>query len=86
MQVLRKREYAAKQEMLKVQNDVQQQKHGYEEIISKLQKGKHEAEENARIIQNSMTNELNDYKRHAEKLELVSLFSRQRSISQRYFN
>lgn len=75
MQVLRKREYAAKQELLKVQNEFQQQKHKYEDIILKLQKAKHEVEENARLIQNSMANELSDYKRHAEKMELVSLIS-----------
>lgn len=72
MQVLRKREYAAKQELLKTQNEVQQQKHSYEEMILKLQRSKHEIEENARMIQNSMANELSEYKRHAEKMELVS--------------
>ncbi|XP_065370340.1 mitotic spindle assembly checkpoint protein MAD1 [Calliphora vicina] len=70
MQVLRKREYAAKQEMLKAQSEVQQQKHGYEDMILKLQRSKHDVEENARLIQNSMANELSEYKRHAEKMEL----------------
>ncbi|KAM7342651.1 mitotic arrest-deficient 1 isoform 2-T2 [Cochliomyia hominivorax] len=70
MQVLRKREYAAKQEVLKAQNEAQQQKHGYEDMILKLQRAKHDVEENARLIQNSMANELSEYKRHAEKIEL----------------
>lgn len=72
MQILRKREYSAKQELLKTQNELQQQKHSYEEMILKIQRNKHEVEENARIKQNSMTNELSEYKRHTEKLELVS--------------
>lgn len=76
MQVLRKREYAAKQETLKAQNEVQQQKHGYEEMILKLQRAKHDVEENARLIQNSMANELSEYKRHAEKIELVNLYKK----------
>uniref|UniRef100_A0A1I8PIN8 Mitotic spindle assembly checkpoint protein MAD1 n=1 Tax=Stomoxys calcitrans TaxID=35570 RepID=A0A1I8PIN8_STOCA len=70
MQLLRKREHAAKQEALKAQNELQQQKHGYEDMILKLQRAKHDIEENARLIQNSMANELSEYKRHAEKIEL----------------
>ncbi|XP_073813448.1 mitotic arrest-deficient 1 [Musca autumnalis] len=70
MQLLRKREHAAKQDLIKAQSELQQQKHGYEEVIIKLQKAKHEVEENARLVQNSMANELGEYKRHAEKIEL----------------
>ncbi|XP_075168917.1 mitotic arrest-deficient 1 [Haematobia irritans] len=70
MQTLRKREYSAKQEALKVQNELQQQKHSYEDMIMKLQRAKHDIEENARLIQNSMANELSEYKRHSEKIEL----------------
>ncbi|XP_005179030.1 mitotic spindle assembly checkpoint protein MAD1 [Musca domestica] len=70
MQLLRKREHAAKQDLIKAQSDLQQQKHGYEEVIIKLQRAKHEVEENARLVQNSMANELGEYKRHAEKIEL----------------
>lgn len=71
MQLLRKREYGAKQDMLKAQNELQQQKHSYEDMILKLQRAKHDIEENARLIQNSMANELGEYKRHSEKIELV---------------
>lgn len=73
MQILRKREYAAKQEMLLAQKETQQQKHDYEDIILKLQRAKHDVEENARLIQNGMANELSEYKRHSEKLELVCM-------------
>lgn len=71
MQLLRKREYAAKQETLKTQNELQDQKHSYEDMVLKLQRAKHDIEENARLIQNTMANELSEYKRHAEKMELV---------------
>uniref|UniRef100_A0A1B0A9Q5 Mitotic spindle assembly checkpoint protein MAD1 n=1 Tax=Glossina pallidipes TaxID=7398 RepID=A0A1B0A9Q5_GLOPL len=70
LQVIRKRENVAKQELIKAQNEAQQQKNNFEETILKLQKAKHELEDNARLMQNSMSNELSDFRRHVEKIEL----------------
>lgn len=71
MQVIRKRECSNKQEILKLQTQIQEQKTNYEEKIRKMKSANQEAEENARITQNSLTNELGDYKRHNEQLEMV---------------
>uniref|UniRef100_A0A1B0AKS3 Uncharacterized protein n=1 Tax=Glossina palpalis gambiensis TaxID=67801 RepID=A0A1B0AKS3_9MUSC len=70
LQVIRKRENVAKQELIKAQSEAQQQKNNFEDTILKLQKAKHELEDDARLMQNSMSNELSEFRRHVEKIEL----------------
>uniref|UniRef100_A0A1A9X3N0 Mitotic spindle assembly checkpoint protein MAD1 n=1 Tax=Glossina brevipalpis TaxID=37001 RepID=A0A1A9X3N0_9MUSC len=70
LQTVRKRENTVKQELIKTQNEAQQHKNSFEEKISKLQKAKQEIEDNARLMQNSLSNELSEFRRHMEKIEL----------------
>ncbi|XP_037898365.1 mitotic spindle assembly checkpoint protein MAD1, partial [Glossina fuscipes] len=70
LQVIRKRENVAKQELIKSHSEAQQQKNNFEDTILKLQKAKHELEDDARLMQNSMSNELSEFRRHVEKIEL----------------
>lgn len=71
MQVLRRREQANKQELLKLQTQMQDQKNSYDEKIMRMNSTIQETEENARLVQNSLTNELSEYKRHNEQVEMV---------------
>ncbi|XP_067631310.1 mitotic spindle assembly checkpoint protein MAD1 [Eurosta solidaginis] len=70
LQVVRKREQGAKQELLRTQRELTQQRHRYEEELHHIQREKLEIEDNARQIQNSMENELSEYRRHTDKLEM----------------
>lgn len=72
MQTLRKREYSSKQEILKLQAQLQEQKHEYEGKLLKMKNTIQETEDNARLIQNDMRNEIGEYKRHTEQTELVT--------------
>lgn len=69
LQVVRKREHGAKQELLRTQRELTQLKHRYEEELHKLQRDKLEIEDHSRQMQNSMENELSEYRRHTDKLE-----------------
>ncbi|XP_011209603.1 mitotic spindle assembly checkpoint protein MAD1 [Bactrocera dorsalis] len=70
LQVVRKREHGAKQELLRTQRELTQLKHRYEEELHKLQRDKLEIEDHSRQMQNSMENELSEYRRHTDKLEM----------------
>ncbi|XP_053966171.1 mitotic spindle assembly checkpoint protein MAD1 [Anastrepha ludens] len=70
LQVVRKREQGAKQELIRTQRELTQQKHRYEEEIHTLQRTKLEIEDHSRQMQNSMENEISEYRRHTDKLEM----------------
>lgn len=73
LQVVRKREQGAKQELLRTQRELTQIKHRYEEELHKLQRTNLEIEDHSRQMQNSMENELSEYRRHTDKLEMVNI-------------
>lgn len=72
MRVIRKREHTVREDLLKTQNELQQQKLKFDEIIMKLHKSKLDIENKAREVQNTMAVELNDAKRHADEIETVN--------------
>lgn len=71
IQVIRKRECCNKQEILKLQTQIQEQQTYYEEKIRKSTNQIQQAEEDAHILENSLTNQLGEYKRHKEQVEMV---------------
>ncbi|XP_055852317.1 mitotic spindle assembly checkpoint protein MAD1 [Episyrphus balteatus] len=70
MTVMRKREQRSKSELTAAKSELNEQKLAYEETIHELQRTNAEIEENARLMQNDLTNELSDYRRHSDKLEM----------------
>lgn len=74
MQVLRKREQAAKHEVIRMQKELNEQKHTFEDALHKMERSKLDAEEKAGLELNSLTNELSEYKRISEKLEMVGIY------------
>ncbi|XP_037945994.1 mitotic spindle assembly checkpoint protein MAD1 isoform X2 [Teleopsis dalmanni] len=70
LQTVRKREQAAKQELLRMQRELNHLKHNSEDTIQKLQKAKYEIETEARQVQNCMTSELEEYRLHTDKLSM----------------
>lgn len=68
--VMRKREQRAKSDLTAAKNELNEQKLAYEESIYELQRTNAEIEENSRLMQNDLTNELSEYRRHSDKLEM----------------
>ncbi|XP_037924951.1 mitotic spindle assembly checkpoint protein MAD1 isoform X2 [Hermetia illucens] len=67
---LRKREANAKQDLVKTKNSLNQQKQIYEDTIYTLQKENKELEEKCRAAYNKCSNEIGQYKRELEQLEM----------------
>lgn len=70
MTMMRKREQRTKSELTTIKNELNDQKLAYEETIHELQRTNAEIDENFRLMQNDLTNELSAYRRHSEKLEM----------------
>ncbi|XP_055380040.1 mitotic spindle assembly checkpoint protein MAD1 [Condylostylus longicornis] len=70
LKLLRKREATAKQDLIKIKGELDQMKQSYEDKVYTLQRTNCEMEENTRHLQHRLTNEINEYKRVTEKLQI----------------
>lgn len=74
MQNLRKREHATKVENTKLQGELSSTKLELEEKIIVLEKQLNESEDKARLTKNTLENELGEFKRLFERLQMVRTF------------
>ncbi|KAH8307734.1 hypothetical protein KR044_011751 [Drosophila immigrans] len=70
LQVTRKREHSARQEINRAQAEIDEQKLKYESALSVAEQEKSQLEDDAREVQHCISNELSEYKRMSERLEL----------------
>ncbi|XP_030380672.1 mitotic spindle assembly checkpoint protein MAD1 [Scaptodrosophila lebanonensis] len=70
LQVVRKREHTAKQEVNRALADLAQQKNKYEQMINQLKQEKLHQEEDARDVQSCINNELSEYRRLFERTDM----------------
>ncbi|XP_034479107.1 mitotic spindle assembly checkpoint protein MAD1 [Drosophila innubila] len=70
LQVIRKREHSARQEINRVQAELEQQKLKFETALGLAKQEKLQLEEDAREVQYCINNELSEYKRINERTEL----------------
>ncbi|ALC42038.1 Mad1 [Drosophila busckii] len=70
VQLLRKREHAARQETTQAIADLAAQKLKYEATISRLKQQQQQAEQDAIELQSALSNEISEYKRSSERSEL----------------
>ncbi|XP_037931352.1 mitotic spindle assembly checkpoint protein MAD1-like [Teleopsis dalmanni] len=70
LQAVRKSEQAAEQDLVRMQRVLNDLKQYSEDIIQKLQKAKDDIETEARQMKNCMTNELEEYRLHTDKLSM----------------
>ncbi|XP_037932082.1 mitotic spindle assembly checkpoint protein MAD1-like [Teleopsis dalmanni] len=69
-QVVRKREQAAQQKLVRMQRELIDLKHNSEDTIQKLKNAKDEIETEVRQMKNDMTNELEEYRLYTDKLSM----------------
>ncbi|XP_060657821.1 mitotic spindle assembly checkpoint protein MAD1 [Drosophila nasuta] len=70
LQVTRKREHNARQEVNRVLAEVEEQKLKYETALGAAEQEKSQLEDDAREVQHCISNELSEYKRQSERLQL----------------
>ncbi|KAH8370246.1 hypothetical protein KR093_002755 [Drosophila rubida] len=70
LQVARKREHSARQEINRAQAEIEEQKLKFESALTQAAQEKLQLEDDAREVQHCISNELSEYKRMSERLEL----------------